>query len=311
MNELVSVIIPTQNGKDIKKTIDSVFSQSYKNIEIIVVDDNGADSENQIKTKRILQELIDDGRVKYVVLAEHKNGSYARNVGFSQSSGVFIQYLDDDDLLFPSKIEDEVTYLEKNKCDMVACGAYFINSQRVGYIERPVIKGNLMLSYLMGEYMFNTSTWLVRREVVEALHGFDDRFYRHQDWEFCLRIMASFKVELLSTPLVIKTTDGRNKVNDPERSAELREFFLETRKQDMLRALGERKTRKVFEYHYKLLAIGFAKKHNIQRCMAYLRKCKNLLFSLIDMIFIMVKLYLRKKLKGNITVSKEELRNLM
>ena len=102
MNKLVSVIIPTYGGGEyLKRCIESVLAQTYPNIEVVVVDDNGLGTPNQLLTQKVMQEFKDDTRVKYVCHEINKNGSAARNTGFRNSKGEYICLLDDDDEWLP------------------------------------------------------------------------------------------------------------------------------------------------------------------------------------------------------------------
>ena len=106
MDGLVSIIIPTYKGYDtLGRSVKSVLEQSYKNIEIIIVDDNGEGSENQIKTEDVLKSFLVDERVKYIKHKKNLNGSAARNTGFRHSNGEFIAFLDDDDEFLYISIE--------------------------------------------------------------------------------------------------------------------------------------------------------------------------------------------------------------
>ena len=92
MKPLVSVIISTWNGeKVIKRTIDSILCQTYKNIEIIIYDDCSDDG-----TARVVQS-IKDKRIKFIKGIEKKNGAYGRNMAFANSRGEYIALIDDDD----------------------------------------------------------------------------------------------------------------------------------------------------------------------------------------------------------------------
>ena len=125
MEPKVSVIIPTHKGSGVvQRAVDSVLRQTYKNIEIIVVDDNGRLSEEQLKTEEVLKTYINDGLIKYVPHEINKNGSAARNTGVRNSSGEYITLLDDDDEYLPDKVETQVNCfktLSKRKINNWAC----------------------------------------------------------------------------------------------------------------------------------------------------------------------------------------------
>ena len=108
MQELVSVIIPTyKTNKSLKRAIDSVFAQSYKKVEVIVVDDNNCD-EYRIVAECIAEEYKNLDNFKYIQHEHNKNGSAARNTGVESSDGTYISFLDDDDYYYTDKISKEV-----------------------------------------------------------------------------------------------------------------------------------------------------------------------------------------------------------
>lgn len=106
---LVSVVIPTYSrNTTLCKAIDSVINQTYKNLEIIVVDDNLADSEWRQSTEKLMEQYKKDSRVRYLKNKKNLGGSGARNEGIKASKGDYIAFLDDDDEYLPAKIEKQL-----------------------------------------------------------------------------------------------------------------------------------------------------------------------------------------------------------
>lgn len=107
MSDLVSIIMPSYNtAQYIVETIQSVINQTcltqtYKNIEIIVVDDNDPKSEYRISTEKMMKKYADDERVIYIQHEINKNGAAARNTGIKYAKGEYISFLDDDDYYYP------------------------------------------------------------------------------------------------------------------------------------------------------------------------------------------------------------------
>lgn len=111
-NTKVSVVIPFYNRFDcVKNAIQSVFSQTHSNYEIILVDDGSNDA------KAYLSEFLADERVKYIDIGENKGPSNARNVGIENATGEYIAMLDSDDLFLPDKLEKQLSYMINSNAD--------------------------------------------------------------------------------------------------------------------------------------------------------------------------------------------------
>ena len=109
----VSVIIPTYRGeKYLYRSLKTVLSQNYKNIEIIVVDDNGINTISQKKTQEIVSGFHDD-RIIYITHKKNSNGAASRNTGIRAAKGDFVCFHDDDDLMLPNRIVKCVKALDK------------------------------------------------------------------------------------------------------------------------------------------------------------------------------------------------------
>ena len=101
-NPLVSVIITTCNGDyKLVRAVDSVLMQTYNNIEIIVVDDNGNGTASRIETEKMMEKFSNTERVIYLKHEQNKNGSAARNTGIRTAKGKYVAFLDDDDVFNP------------------------------------------------------------------------------------------------------------------------------------------------------------------------------------------------------------------
>ena len=208
MDKKVSIIIPTYSRPDnLCRAIDSVLDQTYKPIEIIVVDDNGKGSDNQIETEVRLSSYIKSRKITYICHEVNKNGSAARNTGFKASSGEYINFLDDDDTFEKDKIAAQVAKLESVLDDYGACYCWrnTVIDGKIKEICRFVEEGDLRDQYLMRNVYFNTSAILFRRHVLEELNGFDDTFIRHQDWEIMMRFWRKYKIAVVTgQPLMNK-----------------------------------------------------------------------------------------------------------
>ncbi|OGX15238.1 MAG: hypothetical protein A2166_00420 [Omnitrophica WOR_2 bacterium RBG_13_41_10] len=204
----VSVIIPTYNRAHyICETIDSILAQTYRDYEIIVVDDGSTDD-----TRKVLQKY--DGKVRYFY-QKNRGSSAARNFGISQSQGEYIAFLDDDDLWLPNKLDVQLEIIEKNlNLAFVCSGSYVINEageninvwkeNKKSKLEtfRRLYKGNFVL----------TLTVLMRRRCFYDVGEFDERLIVSQDYDLWLRLAKKYKFQYINTPLA-KYRIHRNNVS--------------------------------------------------------------------------------------------------
>ena len=121
MNEkLVSIITPTYNcAKFIARTIDSVQAQTYKNWEMVIVDDRSKDN-----TKEIVEEYMkNDPRIKYHLLEENSGAAVARTTAMKIAQGAYMAFLDSDDIWMPDKLERQIKWMNENGYAF-SCTAY-------------------------------------------------------------------------------------------------------------------------------------------------------------------------------------------
>ena len=127
--KLVSVIIPAYNIEDyIGRCLDSIISQTYKNLEIIVVDDGSRDYTGEILDNYAKK----DRRIK-VIHKENGGVSSARNKGIEAAEGDYIGFIDGDDLIEPEMYKTLVDLLEEENADIAHCGYQMVFPDRIDY----------------------------------------------------------------------------------------------------------------------------------------------------------------------------------
>ena len=239
---LVSIVIPTYaRPTNLIRAIESVLAQTYAPIEIIVVDDNGVNTPFQKETENLLSSYIFDGKITYLKHEVNRNGSAARNTGSRASHGEIIGYLDDDDTFMPTKIEEQVRRLQEAYAINPRVAGVYCNIEKQGYKKANnanttnKLEGNLSAAILIGEVRLNSSTILLYRFAFDAIEGWDERFLRHQDWEFCIRFFRKYEMVLAcpSTCLVVKNHTPNFNTRHPEKMAQNMDFFLTEIMQDI------------------------------------------------------------------------------
>lgn len=276
MNDLVSVIVPTYSRPlNLRRAISSILCQTYKNIEIIVVDDNGIGSKEQLETENVLSEYIRNKKISYFPHEVNLNGSAARNTGLKAAKGKYIAFLDDDDEFLDKKIETQVMALEALDESWGGC---YCNTNLIGKNIVTLCNeksGNLAEDLLLCNVRFNTSSLLLRKEVCDNLKGFDVSFERHQDWEFMMRYFRQYKIFLPTTfPLLNKYSSRTSSSNLPssDKLILIKEKFLNTFELD-IRALEN--ANRIYHEQWMQIALSLMYEKKYKLCYDYLKKSRS------------------------------------
>ena len=191
----VSVITPTYNRAHfICETIDSVLAQTYKDYEIIVVDDGSTDN-----TKEVLMRYGDKVRYFY---QQNQGQATASNYAVSQSLGEYLAFIDDDDLWLPAKLERQVEVLEKNPELGFVCSeshAFKENGQIVHW-KKEKLKTEDFQSMFDGNFIIH-ATVVLRKKCFQDVGGYDARLRTTQDYDLWLRLTRKYKFLYMNIPL--------------------------------------------------------------------------------------------------------------
>lgn len=195
---LISVVIPTYSRPIyLKRCIESVIKQTYKNIEIIVVDDNDPNTEERRLTERVMENFSSYSNVVYIQHDKNRNGSAARNTGWRHSKGEYITFIDDDDEIDAKKIEKQFQCLCSLDEDWGACYTGYLIVTNGGQSQKSAERrsGNCYIAALMRTmYLGSGSNLFLRKKVVDEIGGYDESFERNQDVEFLVRVLELYKI---------------------------------------------------------------------------------------------------------------------
>lgn len=192
----VSIIMPVYNGsKYVKEAIDSALSQTYKNIEIIVVNDGSTDDG---KTDKILLSYGD--KIKYY---KKENGgvSTALNMAINNSNGEYISWLSHDDVYYPDKIEKQIKYLIDNKKlnqNIILYGDYDLIDYKSRLITECKKDHELLIKkpeYFLLRGNINGITLLIPKKAFDDCGLFDEKLRCTQDYELWMRMQKKYKFE--------------------------------------------------------------------------------------------------------------------
>jgi len=199
MAPLVSVIIPTYNRADlVAEALASVKAQTYRDFEIVVVDDGGTDGTCEVLSAwREIRVLRHPGR---------RGVSAARNTGINAARGQWLAFLDSDDLWLPDKLARQMFWLE-GQPELLICQTDETWVRRGVRVNKPLshrkMAGRIFLPSL-ARCMISPSAVILNRRLFEDHGGFDETLPAAEDYDLWLRLTWRYEVGLVDEPLVIK-----------------------------------------------------------------------------------------------------------
>lgn len=187
-HHLISVILPTYNrGAILAEAIESVLYQTYRNIELIIVDDGSRDN-----TVEVLRSL-NDSRIRVVRHEKNKGAYCARNAGIHLARGRYIAFQDSDDRWVASKLREEVDLIQDSGKEIGAVYSRlektFLDGRRVCIPDETfsLKDGNLSDVFLRGDFFITLQALLIKKECFEIVGLFDENLSLLGDMEFLLR----------------------------------------------------------------------------------------------------------------------------
>ena len=205
----ISVIIPTYNSaRYLPEAIESVLTQTYKDFELIVIDDGSSDN-----TKEVVVPYLDR-----IMFLEGPNGgpSKARNRGIRQSSGEYVAFLDADDIWYSDKLQRQLTVFTENKhYSLVYSDASFTQSypskeDRTFFSIINPARAGWIFSKLLCENFILIPSVIVKRDCLEKTGLFDEHLKWWEGYDLWLRIAFENQVGYLNTPLFYRRIHESN-----------------------------------------------------------------------------------------------------
>lgn len=258
MNNLVTVVIPTyKRPNQLKRTIDSCLSQSYSNIEIIVVDDNSPETEYRKTTEKVMHQYSNNEKVVYIKHAKNRNGSAARNTGLANANGQYITFVDDDDILYQEKLSKQVAVLDNSDIQIggVTCGYEYLRNDVHCKVNYSIKCGNMQRDIFLIEWATGSSSApLYKMEAMRRINGYDDKFSRLQDWEMLIRFFELYSIEMIDEVLITVDKDDRQNEYNIQRIIDMDRLYLDKYK-DIINRYGSEYTDEVIRTHHLFIAV--------------------------------------------------------
>ncbi len=268
MNPKVSVVIPTHKRelKYLKRSVESVFSQTFTDWELVIVDDNSELPEYRKMVEDYVGKLNSD-KVHLFENERNLGGSLTRNRGIDESGGEYISFLDDDDAYLPERIEEMLQFMIDEDCDMAFTNLVMHNNN-----DKVVdVRDHSGLDNFDNDYLFRyhltknisaNSSFMFRTEAIRRIGGFKD-VKMGQDFYLMVRtITGGLKVRFLNSNSVIiykhmdgGISQGRNKIIGENSLYEFKKQYFDRLTKSEIRFVKFR--------HYAVMVVAYLRNRNI------------------------------------------------
>lgn len=311
---LVSVVIPTyKRSSTLRRAIDSVLYQTYPNIEIIVVDDNGKASEDANATQNLLYDYISSNKIRYIQRDCNGGGAKSRNTGIMEAKGEYVAFLDDDDEYYPSKIELQYNLFVskmRNNVGLIYCYVNGVNKEGKLIQQYNNDFEGIPLNISMQQCIAGTSTWFCSKQILLDINGFEDTPSK-QDTILIMKLLAKgYSIYRVPECLVNYYEYNGNKISGMGENAIIGELNARNYARSLYTQLNSSQEQRLIEYNYskKLIPLYLFNKRKKEallelKNMLYLYPLKKSTFISIvkcmfsNMYIIFIKRINNKRLK--------------
>ena len=283
MKKSVSIIIPTYNRPlSLKRLLESIYIQTFKDFEVIVVDDGSITKQ---ENEQVINNFVQKGiSIKYIYQKNH-GAPAARNRGIKEAKGKYVALVDDDDEWLHKKLQRQIELFERSPERVGLVYSWSIGLDKRGKLLRrhhSHIRG-YVLKEILKECFFSSSSVMVKKECFEKVGLFDKQFPSCQDWEMWTRIAAKYEFDVVEEFLVKYYKHGNLSVgNSPNAILGYYMYFMKFKELYLQLKLEKYISRKLSWVGYELLKIGerqranecfslsfYYDKYNIKNCIRW------------------------------------------
>ncbi len=230
---LVSVVVPTYNRAQlITDALDSIASQEYRPLEIIVVDDGSTDDTADVLGQWNKANEKEGELRLHTFYQQNQGGNVARNRGIAEANGRYIAFLDSDDRWHPLKLGKQLAvFQEGEEVGGVYCGVQHVELD-TGQVIEPVSRshpsGWILDQVLIRDVTSPTSTYVIRRDAFERVGNFDTDLQARQDWDMWIRLSVDFKIGCVAEALVdYREHSGARTASNPDKEIDAYRRIME------------------------------------------------------------------------------------
>lgn len=264
-NPLVSVVIPAFNReRTISNCLNSVLGQTYKDIEVVVVDDCSTDHTVQVVRNH------PDPRVRCIVLERNSGAQAARNRGILEAKAEWIAFLDSDDEWIDNSIEVRLREAEKQGVDVVhsACYARYYPDTTLRPYHIPVLFDNVYKDLLRRPGPL-FQCLLVKKSALERIGYLDESIISFQEWDTSIMLARYYEFAFTPEPTFIYNHHDADAISKHTlRAAQGYEQVFNKHREDMLRLLS----RQEIAHHYRTLAKSYQEAKKYATANGYMKR---------------------------------------
>lgn len=230
-NPTVSVIVPSYNRADfLPRAIKSILSQTFRDFEVIVVDDCSTDNTQEVARS------FNDERIRYIKHDRNKGAGAARNTGIKDAKAPYVAFLDSDDEWLPEKLEEQINRIRTlpDEIGVVYCDRTVIveKTGRIIKTSIPKAKGNAHAVILRYCALASCST-LIRKNCFEKVGFFDETLPCLEDWEMWMRVSKHYEFDLIPKVLAKSYIHGDQLTTELKGKIQARETILRKHYNDL------------------------------------------------------------------------------
>jgi len=216
---LISIVLPTYNGsRYLRQSIESCLNQTYKNIELIIVDDCSTD-----ETPLIIQEYVQkEPRVQCIRNQQNQRLPRSLNIGFAQAKGEYLTWTSDDNFYAREAIERMIAYLSDKKHDFVYCDIFTMDEENETIVSREKLDGYETLK----KHNCIRACFLYARRVMETVGGYDPDMELLEDYDYWVRVSRQFPMGHIAEPLYYYRYHSRSLWSSRIREIRIAEFLF-------------------------------------------------------------------------------------
>lgn len=207
IEDLVSIIVPCYNHeKYIQYCLDSIISQTYQNIELLICDDNSTDNSYEIICKN--KDRLEKRFKRLLIIKNEINLGVCKTLNklIKMSKGKYIKTIASDDMLKKNCIADYVAFIQHDDCDIIFGNLFIVGKETVYpvlneekletfYKKTPIIDSNLTSQLCYGNFISGASQFF-KKDTFNSFGLYDEKFCL-EDWEYCLRVSITGKIKYL------------------------------------------------------------------------------------------------------------------